>query len=116
MSQNDAASVLFCQESLDDLEECIGKDTLRTLLATLPGECAELLKDLEKALANDDLPVARKVAHSIKGMAANYAATAIADIAREIEMNDLSIEQSKSRTIDLREVVTQTEDWIVKFA
>lgn len=116
MLQDDKSTELFCPHALAELQECIGKETLWQLLNEMPGECTNLMAELEQALDNDNLPEARKIAHSMKGMAANYAATGIAVIAKAIEQDAVTIDDMKKHIGNLENVVLQTRDWIAKSA
>lgn len=116
MDQNNAAPTLFCENSLTELEDCIGRDVLWPLLTGMHEQCIELLQELDLALAADDLANVRSLAHNMKGMAASYAAIGIANIARSIEQDDLTVAESKSRTDDLKQVLVRTREWIANAA
>ena len=94
----------------------LGEDTLRRLIDQVPGESVKLLANIREALGQDDLAKAQGAAHSLKGMAGNCAATAIADLARRIEIDCVTVDEAKKRAESLKDVIARTERWHEKTA
>ena len=86
------------------------------MLKLVPGESARLLSDIQWALGKGDLTTARQYAHSLKGMAGNYAATRIAAVAREFDFETQSLDAAKEKTAALEQVIVETRQWIEESA
>ncbi|MDX2201627.1 MAG: Hpt domain-containing protein [Hyphomicrobiaceae bacterium] len=56
------------------------------ILAQVPGQCAACLDELKAAVAAEELAKAKRVAHKLKGMAANLGAVRLSRMARGIEI------------------------------
>jgi len=69
-----------------ELRETMGEDFAAELLETFLAEAPGMLNDLRQAAAAGDTEGFRRAAHSIKSNASLFGATALADLARTIEL------------------------------
>jgi HPt (histidine-containing phosphotransfer) domain-containing protein len=58
----------------------------------VPDQCSLCLVEIEAAVAATDLAKAKRVAHRMKGMAANLGATRLARFARSIEIESQTLD------------------------
>ena len=86
------------------------------MLKLVPGESARLLSDIQWALGTGDLSTARQYAHSLKGMAGNYAAARIAAAAREFDLETQTLDAAKEKTAALEQAIDETRQWIEQSA
>jgi HPt (histidine-containing phosphotransfer) domain-containing protein len=73
-----------------ELQDTMGADFAAELLETFLAEAPTMLADLRCAAAAGDAEGFRRAAHSIKSNAGLFGATALADIARGMELDGLS--------------------------
>jgi HPt (histidine-containing phosphotransfer) domain-containing protein len=73
-----------------ELQDTMGADFAAELLETFLAEAPAMLADLRRAAAEGDADGFRRAAHSIKSNAGLFGATALADIARGMELGGLS--------------------------
>ncbi len=83
------------------------------MLKLVPGESDRLLSEIQWALGKGDLSTARQYAHSLKGMAGNYAATRIAAAAHAFEIEALTLDAARKKTSGLERVIEETQQWLV---
>ena len=88
----------------DDME----KADVLDVLARVPHESARCLADIRKAIAESDLPSARRSAHRLKGMASNLGAARPARVARSVELTSQSIEDVSGRMASLEKISAET--------
>lgn len=69
-----------------ELRETMGADFAAELVETFLAEVPGMLNDLRAAAAADDADGFRRAAHSIKSNASLFGATALADLARAMEL------------------------------
>ncbi len=86
------------------------------MLKLVPGESERLLSDIQRALGRGDLATARQHAHSLKGMASNYAATRIATVARELEFEAQTLDAAWEKTASVERAIEETQQWLDKSA
>jgi HPt (histidine-containing phosphotransfer) domain-containing protein len=75
--------------TLRELEATAGADFVRELVATFLAEAPRMLDDLREALIAGDAERFRRTAHSLKSNANTFGATALAAMARELELGGL---------------------------
>ncbi len=107
---------LFDEEALDQLRGAMGGEVFHQMLKLVPGESARLLSDIQWALGKGDLPTARQYAHSLRGMAGNYAATRIAAVAGEFDFETQTLDAAKEKTTALEQAIEETRHWIEESA
>ena len=75
------------QRLLDELSELIGGDktTLHELVNIFLVEGAEIVAAMEKSIADEDLDVLRRSAHSMKSSAQDFGATALSEMNASLE-------------------------------
>lgn len=72
-----------------ELQESMGEDFAAELAATFLDEAPGMLGDLRRAAAEGDADGFRRAAHSLKSNAGMFGATALADLARDMELGGL---------------------------
>jgi HPt (histidine-containing phosphotransfer) domain-containing protein len=81
---------------------------IREVLGGVPKETSVCIASLRQALALDDLAMARRAAHRLKGMAANLGATRLAQAAKEIEVAAQSVSQIAMQMGTLETTLAET--------
>src|SRR5262249_9666526 len=84
------------------------KDDVVAILARVPDEGHRSIVELQKAIAAGDLPLARRTAHRLKGMANNLGAVRLAQLARAIEISCQRIEDVSARMSALQRTLGET--------
>ncbi|MEW9920260.1 Hpt domain-containing protein [Marimonas sp. MJW-29] len=82
-------------EVLDELRETTGDDFLSELVTTFLDEAPAMIADLKDAANKGDADRFRRAAHSIKSNASSFGATALAELARSMELGDLAEDAAK---------------------
>ncbi|TQV82041.1 ATP-binding protein [Denitrobaculum tricleocarpae] len=100
---------LFDREKFDELRDALGDDGLQEALGFVPTEAAKSLAEIKNSIAAGDLETAQRAAHSIKGMASNFGAVRLQNVAREIETESPDIETVTQKLADLEDTLTQTQ-------
>lgn len=72
---------------LTELQDATGPEFAAELITTFLDEAPAMLKDLEQTLADNDADAFRRAAHSLKSNASTFGATALAALARDLEMS-----------------------------
>ena len=75
---------------LSDLQEAMGAEFASELVATFLDEGPAMLKELQEAITHGDADGFRRAAHSVKSNANVFGATALAELARLLELGGLS--------------------------
>jgi len=75
--------------TLRELEATAGADFVRELVATFLAEAPQMLDGLREALAGSDAERFRRTAHSLKSNANTFGATALAVMAKQLELGGL---------------------------
>ena len=75
---------------LSELQETMGEDFASELVATFLDEGPTMLAELQEAIARGDADGFRRAAHSVKSNANVFGATALAELARRLELAGLS--------------------------
>lgn len=97
---------------LASLREAVGDESLQSMMSCVPDEATALLKQIQDALAANDLETARQAAHTLKGMASNLGAERVAVMARQFEQEAVSVEAASEDIGHLELAVSETGDWI----
>ena len=82
--------------ALRQLVECGDGEWVEELIAEFQTDTASRLDLLSQAVANADCEAVRRIAHSIKGSAAQIGANRLADVCRQMEL-----EGAKVQPVDL---------------
>ena len=104
---------VFDADKLDALRMSLDEDLLLQALGSLPDETQRAIVDMRAAFDSGDLEQVRRAAHGIKGMAANFAAVWLAEVARDIEQNAKAGTPRPDRLTDLEASLTATAEAIV---
>lgn len=73
-----------------ELQSAMGAEFAAELLETFLAEAPAMLAELRRAAAAGDVDGFRRAAHSIKSNAGLFGATALADMARDMELGGLT--------------------------
>lgn len=76
---------------IEELREATGPEFAQELIATFLDEAPGMMQELQDALASADAEGFRRAAHSLKSNASTFGALALADQARQLEMQGLDI-------------------------
>ncbi len=95
----------FDMAQLGMLREALGDDNFHALLVGLPDAGSTIIKQIAAAIASGDLGSARRAAHDLKGMAGSFGAVRLADLARAIELEPLTLEEVSDRVTALADAV-----------
>ena len=104
----DTSLPLIDAEAMADWCTDLDKDDIEAILAQVPEQCALCLGEIEAAVAASDLPKAKRIAHRLKGMAANLGATRLSRLARGFEMEAQAIEDVARQLDALRLTIDET--------
>lgn len=66
-------------------------EDVEAILAQVPGQCEACVSELTAAADAQELVKAKRVAHKLKGMAANLGAARLARLARSIELESADV-------------------------
>jgi len=83
------ASDTIDPEVFGDLQDAMGAEFVEELVGTFLGEAPGMLGDLQSAFATGEPDQFRRAAHSIKSNANIFGAAALAELAREMEIEGL---------------------------
>ncbi len=100
---------LFDSEKFNDLRDALGDDGLQEALGYVPAEATKSIVQIRESISTGDLETAQRAAHSIKGMASNFGALRLQDIARQIEMETSDIESVTQKLPVLEDTMEQTQ-------
>ncbi len=112
MSTPLSAMPIFDEGKLQRMREALGEDSLSELLSDVPGETARLLQDLQGALAKGDFDAAQDHAHTIKGLASNFAAVRIALLAKDVEDEVKETGSYTGHLGELENAIDEARDWL----
>jgi histidine phosphotransfer protein HptB len=85
------------QSTIVELQESMGFDFVRELVAAFLDEASGMLADLKNAAEMDEKDTFRRAAHSIKSNADVFGAHGLADLARQMEISGLKPEPDENR-------------------
>jgi HPt (histidine-containing phosphotransfer) domain-containing protein len=106
MAESDQIAGILDPAALANLQEMVGGDDefLIDLIDTFLADAPQMLADLYQALADGDAVLLRRSAHSLKSNSAEFGATALSALCRELE------EMGKAGTLgEANEKVAQAE-------
>jgi HPt (histidine-containing phosphotransfer) domain-containing protein len=92
------------------VERCLGSAELaQRLVTSFRQRMSDALTDLERAVQAGDAPTAAKVAHQLKGSAANVSAAPLRRLLARIEQRarDNQIEETRDTLLELRSELDQ---------
>jgi HPt (histidine-containing phosphotransfer) domain-containing protein len=93
---------------LELLREALDEEELRALLSELPQAAMQAIDSIAVAVQSNDIDEARRSAHVLKGVASSFGAARLAAMAREVELEMLSIDCVAKCLPDLIEAVERT--------
>ncbi len=99
---------LIDEELLFSLKAGLPHGSWISLLTALDANVRQLQIDLANALASGNLPQARRVAHTLKGVLSQFGAVRAARIAQDIETKDLTLQQNTALAEALAAVLRDT--------
>lgn len=77
------------QDVIKELQEATGTEFVAELVTTFLEEAPQMIADLKEAAGQEDEDRIRRAAHSIKSNANVFGASALAQVARDIELDGL---------------------------
>jgi len=87
--------------TFDELKATVGADFVRELVETFLVEAPAMLTDLRNSFAANDAERFRRAAHSLKSNSNTFGATALAALARGLELDGLaSVRESGGAPLD----------------
>jgi HPt (histidine-containing phosphotransfer) domain-containing protein len=101
---------LLDEPQLELLREALDESDLAAMLSELPAAAQQPIGAIEAAVRSNDMVEARRSAHVLKGVASSFGAARLAAMAREIELESVSIEDVVDCIPDLRATVEQTSN------
>ena len=99
---------LIDRAAVRDWCEDLAPDDIVEILAGVPGEARKGIEEIRQAINSSDLARVKRVAHRMKGMAANIGAPLLAQIARDIEGATGSIEIVAKQLPILEQILSDT--------
>lgn len=88
--------------------EDLDREDIEAILSQVPGQCDICLSEIEAAVAANDLAKTKRVAHRLKGMAANLGAARLARFARSIEIEVQELKEVEGQLPALNATVAET--------
>jgi HPt (histidine-containing phosphotransfer) domain-containing protein len=98
--RKDADPVLD-ETCLSDLATLIGQEALRKILLTTRNDLAQQRRKLGDAATSGDVPLARKVAHTLVGTCAQIGAVEVKVLASFIEKDADTLDEIRALMLDL---------------
>jgi HPt (histidine-containing phosphotransfer) domain-containing protein len=86
------------------------------MLSMLPSEIEMRLAELRSALDEEDLVRARRAAHTLKGLAANFGATQLVSASRAAEMACDTLDAGQAALSGMADVVKRTAEAAVELS
>jgi len=80
----------------EELKETAGADFVRELVETFLNEAPGMLAELRRALAAGDADRFRRVAHSLKSNSNTFGASALAALAKKLELGGFAVAREGS--------------------
>ena len=99
---------LFDRERVEQGLGVLPPHRVAGMLGMLPAEVRRRLDEYREALQADDLATARRAAHTLKGLAANFGAARLEAIARAAEAACGSVEAARAATPLIEDAVERT--------
>lgn len=93
---------LIDPEVFAELQDAMGDDFIAELVETFLDEAPRMIIELKKAILEVDADGYRRAAHSIKSNASTFGATALAELARDLELRDLPSQNDLSCVSELQ--------------
>jgi len=90
------------------LRDALGEDDLRAMLSELPSAARQAFHKIGSALASNDLEQVRRMAHAFACVAGSFGAARLAAIAREFELEAISIPAMTHRMPALAWAIDET--------
>lgn len=93
-------------------------DTFRSMVPLFTQECSEMLRLIESGIANEDGSLIQRGAHTIKGAAAVFGASAVAQAALELEMigKESRLDEVDPQLNLLRSLLDSLDEELCEFA
>lgn len=101
---------LLDEPQLELLREALDESDLAAMLSELPSAAQQAIGAIEAAVRSNNMEEARRSAHVLKGVASSFGAARLAAMAREIELESVSIDDVGGCIADLIVTVEQTSN------
>lgn len=104
----DISLPLIDDKAMADWCADLDKEDVEAILSQVPSQCTLCLTEMESAVGGADLAKAKRVAHRLKGMAANLGATRLSRLARSIEIEAQSLDDVAQQLEAVRATIDET--------
>lgn len=104
----DISLPLIDNQAMSDWTADLDKEDIEAILSQVPEQCDVCFKEIESAVGAAELPKAKRMAHRLKGMAANLGATRLSRLARSIEIEAQAIDDVAQQLPGLRATIEET--------
>ena len=102
-------ALILDEIALKGLSDVLGESVLSTMLVSFNGNMIKYRDDLSAAVAGGDLKQAKRTAHALKGLCAQFGAMRASDLAKIIEVDATSLDDVRPVLPDLMECLADTE-------
>jgi PAS domain S-box-containing protein len=102
-------AAILDEKALGGLADVLGENVLAPMLQTFNANMVKYLADLEAAVHAGDLKQAKRTAHALKGLGAQFGAVRAANLAKFIEMEAGAVDDVKALLPTLGDVVSETQ-------
>ena len=102
-------ALILDEIALKGLSDVLGESVLSTMLVSFNGNMIKYRDDLSAAVAGGDLKQAKRTAHALKGLCAQFGAMRASDLAKIIEVDAASLDDVRPVLPDLMECLADTE-------
>jgi PAS domain S-box-containing protein len=93
--------------ALQAVADLLGAEKFNALLGSFRENMTKYQKDIHAHVANDDLKQARRTAHSLKGLALQFGATTVGQMASRMEVDAMGIAEIKAQLPTFDEKIAQ---------
>jgi len=81
------------------------------LLTVFIADSEEQLAHIQQAIHSGDISQIKKSAHHLRGSSANIGCFGMQEIAKDIELNDHTLDELQALSAQLREILTQVKQY-----
>lgn len=106
--QSEAALPLVDESAMADWCTDLDREDIDDILSRVPGQCSACLTEIEAAVGEMELAKVKRVAHRLKGMAANLGAARLARLARSMELDSRELADIERQLPFLKVTITET--------
>ncbi len=108
-----AAASALDENALRMLVDVLGEDTLEPMLGTFSENMAKYLSELDTHVRGSDLKQAKRTAHALKGLCAQFGAQRASMLAKRIEMEAKCLKDVETLLPEVAAAIAATEEALV---